>query len=401
MGTDSEAEVVVVGGGPAGLTAALALATVGVETALVVGPRRPDTRTTALLTGSVTALETLGVWERAAGHAAALRVMRIVDATRRLIRAPEVAFAAEEIGQPAFGYNIENRHLVRALEERASELPALRRIDDAAAGIDLSERSVTVRLAAGGAVRARMAVAADGRNSACRVAAGIATTVRSYPQVALALNFAHARPHHDTSTEFHTETGPFTVVPLPGSRSSLVCVVDRATADELLGCDDAALSAEIERRSQSLLGKVTVEPSRGAFPLEIARAATFAANRVALVGEAGHVIPPIGAQGLNLGLRDAAMVGEVVIDAQRAGNDVGSDAVMQRYDSLRRADIGSRSFVIDALNRSLLTDFLAVQGLRGLALYLVDRIVPLRRAFMREGIAPSLAAPRLMRGESL
>jgi 2-octaprenyl-6-methoxyphenol hydroxylase len=246
-----------------------------------------------------------------------------------------------------------------------------------------------------------LAVAADGRNSACRVAAGIATTVRSYPQVALALNFAHARPHHDTSTEFHTETGPFTVVPLPGSRSSLVCVVDRATADELLGCDDAALSAEIERRSQSLLGKVTVEPSRGAFPLEIARAATFAANRVALVGEAGHVIPPIGAQGLNLGLRDAAMVGEVVIDAQRAGNDVGSDAVMQRYDSLRRADIGSRSFVIDALNRSLLTDFLAVQGLRGLALYLVDRIMPLRRAFMREGIAPSLAAPRLMRGESL
>jgi 2-octaprenyl-6-methoxyphenol hydroxylase len=401
MATDSEAEVVVVGGGPAGLTAALALATAGIETALVVGPRRPDTRTTALLTGSVTALETLEVWERASEHAAPLRVMRIIDATRRLIRAPEVSFAAEEIGHPAFGYNIENHHLVRALEDRAAQLPALRRIDDTAAGVGLSEDIVTVQLAAGGRVRARLAVAADGRNSTCRAAAGIATTSRSYPQIALALNFAHARPHHDTSTEFHTETGPFTLVPLPGSRSSLVCVVDRTTADDLLDSDDAALSAEIERRSQSLLGKVAVEPGRGAFPLEIAHAAAFAANRVALVGEAGHVIPPIGAQGLNLGLRDAAMIGEVVVDARRAGSDVGSDAVMRRYDELRRTDVSSRSLVIDALNRSLLTDFLPVQGLRGLALYLVDRIVPLRRAFMREGIAPALAAPRLMRGEAL
>jgi 2-octaprenyl-6-methoxyphenol hydroxylase len=398
--SDSAAEVVVVGGGPAGLTAAVALAEAGVDTALVVGRRRPDTRTTALLTGSVTALDTLGVWERAKEQAAALRVMRIVDATRRLIRAPEVAFAAEEIGQAAFGYNIENRHLVAALERQAASLPALRRIDDAAAGIELSAR-VTVRLVAGGQVRARLCIAADGRSSRCRAAAGIATTSRSYPQVALALNFGHARPHHDTSTEFHTETGPFTVVPLPGLRSSLVCVVDRASADDLLARDDAALSEEVERRSFSLLGEVAVEPGRGAFPLEIATAAQFAANRVALVGEAAHVIPPIGAQGLNLGLRDAAMIGEIVVESRRMGGDVGATEVMRRYDGMRRADVTTRSLVVDALNRSLLTDFLPVQGLRGLGLYMLDRIGPLRRAFMREGVAPAQAAPRLMRGEAL
>jgi 2-octaprenyl-6-methoxyphenol hydroxylase len=398
---DSEAEVVVVGGGPAGLTAALALAGAGVETALVVGPRRPDARTTALLMGSVIALDTLGVWERARQQAAPLKIMRIVDATRRLIRAPEVSFAADEIGQEAFGYNIENRHLVSALEARADEFPALLRIEDTAAGISLSEGRVAVRLAGGGQVRARLAVGADGRNSPCRVAAGITTTSRRYPQVALALNFSHTRPHRDTSTEFHTETGPFTLVPLPGQRSSLVCVVDDASADDLLGRDDAALSAEIERRSHSLLGKVVVEPGRGAFPLEIATAQAFAANRVALIGEAAHVIPPIGAQGLNLGLRDAAAIGEIVVEAHRAGDDVGAVEPMGRYDRLRRADVASRSFVVDALNRSLLSDFLPVQGLRGLGLYLVDRIAPIRQAIMREGIAPSMAAPRLMRGEAL
>ena len=396
-----DVEVVVVGGGPTGLTAAIALAAAGVATALVSQKPRRDNRTTALLTGSVTALETLGVWERCRADVAALRVMRIVDDTARLLRAPEVSFSADEIGCDAFGYNIKNEHLLAALEARAGELSGLARIEDQATAIDLAEGRASVRLAGGGSVQARLAVAADGRDSAVRTAAGIAIDRSSYPQTALTLNLAHARPHHDISTEFHTETGPFTLVPLPGERSSLVCVVDRATATALSALDDAAIGQEIERRSHSILGKVAVEPGRGAFPLEMATARAFAARRVALVGEAAHVMPPIGAQGLNLGLRDAAMIGELVVAARRDGRDVGADDVTARYDRMRRADVMSRTLAVDLLNRSLLTDFLPVQGMRGLGLYLIDRIAPLRRAVMREGMAPAASAPRLMRGEAL
>ena len=165
--------------------------------------------------------------------------------------------------------------------------------------------------------------------------------------------------------------------------------------------DEAALGLEIERRSHSILGKIAVEPGRSAFPLELATARSFAARRVALVGETAHVIPPIGAQGLNLGLRDAAMIGELVVAAHRSGADVGSDALLGHYNDLRRADIESRTLAVDLLNLSLLTDFLPVQGLRGFGLYLLGQIAPLRRTLMREGVAPSAAAPRLMRGEAL
>ena len=144
--------------------------------------------------------------------------------------------------------------------------------------------------------------------------------------------------------------------------------------------------------------RLALEPGRGFFPLAIETARRFAAGRIALVGEAAHVIPPIGAQGLNLGLRDAATISELVVEARRSGADVAS--VLLRYDELRRADVGSRTFAVDLLNQSLLSDFLPVQGLRGLGLYLVDRVGPLRRAVMREGVAPA-AQPRLMRGEAL
>ena len=221
------AEVAVVGGGPAGLTAAIALAGTGLETAVVaMPPVAHDNRTTALLASSVTALETLGVWERCAEHAAPLRRMRIVDDTARLLRAPEVCFDASEIGLPAFAYNIENRHLLAALESRARDIPALTLIAAKADAVTIGDTDVSVSLGNGGRVTARLAIGADGRRSLCRAAAGIDTESRSYPQTALTFNLAHARPHGDTSTEFHTESGPFTLVPLPGLRSSLVCVVE-------------------------------------------------------------------------------------------------------------------------------------------------------------------------------
>jgi 2-octaprenyl-6-methoxyphenol hydroxylase len=163
--------------------------------------------------------------------------------------------------------------------------------------------------------------------------------------------------------------------------------------------NDVALSAEIERRAHSHLGKMSIEPGRGIFPLAIETADAFAGKRIALVGEAAHVVPPIGAQGLNLGLRDGATIAEIVADARRHSLDIGAPDVLARYETQRRADVTGRIIAVDLLNRSLLTDFFPVHGARGLSLYLVDRIGPLRRAVMREGVAPAASQPRLMRGE--
>jgi 2-octaprenyl-6-methoxyphenol hydroxylase len=393
-------EVAVVGGGPAGLTAAIALAAAGLETALIAKPPPADNRTTALLSGSVAALEALEVWPLCQADSAPLTAIRLVDDTARLVRAPEVTFEAAEIGLEAFGHNIENRHLVAALDRRAAALPGLRRVAAAVTAVEPGDDGVTVRLDDGATIAARLVVGADGRKSLCRAAAGIETERRSYPQAALTLNLGHARPHHGISTEFHTESGPFTLVPLPGQRSSLVCVVDPADAAHLGALDAGALSAEIERRGHSILGKVAVEDGHGLFPLGIETARSCARDRIALIGEAAHVIPPIGAQGLNLGLRDAATIGELVVEARREGTDVGAPDLLARYDRMRRLDVTSRTVAVDMLNRSLLSDFLPLQGARGLGLYLLDRIAPLRRAVMREGVEPA-AQPRLMRGEAL
>ena len=399
---NDSASAIVVGGGPAGLTAAIALAQGGVPTVLVgKRPAKADNRTTALLGGSVTALELLVVWERCAAQAAALKVMRIVDDTGRLWRAPEVKFQASEIELDAFGYNIENRYLVAALDQRARLLRNLRLIEDEVLSVAPNDETVTITIKDGGTLHAPLVVAADGRRSMCRDAAGIETDERNYPQVALTVCLQHSRSHHDTSTEFHTPSGPFTLVPLPGNRSSLVWVLDLTDADALAALDDAELGERIERASHSILGKIKIEAGCGLFPLHVATARRFADKRIALVGEAAHVIPPIGAQGLNLGLRDAATIGELAVAAHRGGHDVGSVDLLSRYDGMRRADVGSRTLAIDLLNRTLLSDFLPVQGARGLGLYLLDRVGPLRRAVMREGVAPATAQPRLMRGEMI
>src|ERR1700731_2514726 len=218
-------DVVVIGGGPAGLTAAIALAQIGARTALIAR-RAPyaDNRTTALLGGSVYFLQALEVWPHCQDTAAELRVMRLVDDTGRLIRAPEVRFSCDEIALDAFGYNIENRLLLAALEQRAVELPGLTRFDDEAASISPQDDIVAIRTGQGKSLSSRLVIGADGRQSPCREAAGIDTKLPELNQAALTFNISHPRPHRNISTEFHTPQGPCVFVPLPGDRSYVVWV---------------------------------------------------------------------------------------------------------------------------------------------------------------------------------
>jgi 2-octaprenyl-6-methoxyphenol hydroxylase len=383
-------DTLVVGGGPAGLTAAIALAAGGSNTALLAR-RVPyaDNRTTALLGASVDLLERLNVWPRCHDQAAALRTMRLVDDTGRLIRAPEVRFCSDEIGLEQFGYNIDNRSLMAALEERAAELSNLSWFDDEAAAIDPQDAVVAIRTGKGEQLDARLVIGADGRQSPSRQAAGIEIGRRDLHQSALTFNITHSRPHNNVSTEFHTPQGPCVFVPLPGNRCSVVWVSATREAERLMSLGDDELSEAAERQSHSILGRVRVEAGRNLFALTIERPAQFASHRVALVGESAHVVPPIGAQGLNMGLRDAADIADIASNAISLGEDPGSPAVLARYQSARRADVASRLIAIDVANRSLLSDFVGMQSLRAVGMHLLGSFGPLRRLAMREGLAPT------------
>ena len=383
-------DAVVIGGGPAGLTAAIALAETGAKTALLAR-RVPyaDNRTTALLGDSTNLLERLDVWRRCRDQAAALQTMRLVDDTGRLIRAPEVRFSSQEIGLEQFGYNIDNRTLMAALEARADELSGLTRFDDEAAAVDPQDAIVSIHTKAGGSLSARLVIGADGRQSLSREAAGIDVKRRDLHQSALTFNISHSRSHKNISTEFHTPQGPCVFVPLPGNRCSVVWVSAAKEAQRLMALGDDELSDAAEKQSHSILGSVRVEPGRNLFPLSIESPKQFASHRIALVGESAHVLPPIGAQGLNMGLRDAADIAEIAGQAMSLGEDPGAPQVLARYQSARRADVASRVFAIDLANRSLLSDFLPMQSLRAAGLHLLGSFGPLRRLAMREGLAPS------------
>jgi 2-octaprenyl-6-methoxyphenol hydroxylase len=379
----------VIGGGPAGMVAAIALARTGARVALVARQAPyADNRTTALLGGSIEFLDDLGVWPQCQEDAAALEGMRLVDDTGRLIRAPEVRFSCHEIGLEAFGYNIANRSLIAALELRAAEFGNLRRFDDEAGSVVVGADDVAIQTTTGQYLTARLVVGADGRHSLCRHAAGIQITRRELNQTALTFNITHSRPHGNVSTEFHTAQGPCVFVPLPGLRSSVVWVTSPSHADQLALLNDEELSAAVEKQSHFILGRMRVEPGRSVFQLAIERPQSFARDRIALVGEAAHVVPPIGAQGLNLGLRDAADIAKLAGEAIMAGRDPGAPEVLVRYDRARRPDILSRTFVVDMANRSLLNDLLPLQPARAIGMHLLGAIGPLRRLAMREGLAP-------------
>jgi 2-octaprenyl-6-methoxyphenol hydroxylase len=396
-------DVAVVGAGPAGLAAALALAHVGAEVVLIgPAPRTPDggphdTRTAALLASSVDLLKALKVWEAIAPHAAPLRTIRIVDASQSLFRSPEITFEARELGLDAFGYNIPNTVLVEALYARArGVLDAM--VPASVSRIAFDGNGARLTCDDGTDVAARLVAAADGRRSTCREAAGIGTRAWRYDQSAIATSFHHTLPHDGISTELHREGGSVTTVPLPDPHaSSLIWVGSRAELARLMQLGDTAFAEALAERLGGVLGRILDTCARAAFPVEGLSADTLGARRTALVGEAAHILPPIGAQGLNLGLRDAAALADCVADARARGADPGGDETLAAYARARRLDVLSRTIGVDLLNRSLLTGFAPLQAARGAILHGLAALPFLRRAVMRVGLEPPTELPSLMR----
>lgn len=386
MSDDGTFDILVAGSGPAGLIAALALADRG-HRPVVAGPppTMRDRRTVALMRPSLDYLAPLGILDALAGEAAPLKTMRLVDATGRLFRAPTVTFHAGEIGEDHFGLNIPNARLAGELARAVHANPAITWHESLVCAWECHAERIVAILADGRRLPARLAVAADGRASPARQAAGIPARSRSLPQSALVLNFAHAREHGFASTEFHTPGGPCVQVPLPGMRSSLVWVMPPQEAEALAALDEDLLSHRVEERLQSLLGAVTVEPGHQVYRLGTMMPQRFAARRVALIGEAAHVFPPISAQGLNLGIRDVEDL-VAVVDAHR--QDPGSAAALSLYDRRRRPDVLARSASVNLLNASLLSGFPPAQLARSAGLGLIGGLAPLRAFFMREGMRP-------------
>ncbi|OQM75931.1 UbiH/UbiF family hydroxylase [Manganibacter manganicus] len=381
------ASILVAGTGPAGLVSALGFAAAGFQVTLVgLEPDGGDRRTTALMNPALSVLEKLGLLDALASQTAPIKAMRIVDGSKRLIRSPAVTFRAAEIDEEQFGLNMPNSVLIRVLVQTVAACPGIEWRKSLVARWTLDADRAVAHLEDGSKAEASLAVAADGRGSPAREAAGIRIFSRAYPQAALVLNFGHRLDHAFTSTEFHTETGPCTQVPLPGGyRSSLVWVVHPETAEELAVLDDENLSRRVETRMQSMLGRVDVESGRQVYPLSAATPWRFANNRVALVGEAAHVFPPIGAQGLNLGIRDADdLIGIACINR----SDPGGAKALAAYDMKRRPDILARSSAVNLLNMALLSNLLPAQLARSAGLNLLGGFAPLRAFFMREGLRP-------------
>lgn len=379
-------EVVVIGAGLAGSVAAIALSRRGRKVALVSGQSgHQDQRTTALMDQSIQFLDRLGLWNDLKPKAEALSTMQIIDGTQRLLRAPPAAFRSSEIGLAAFGYNFTNTDLLAVFEAAILREPNITVYRQDAAAVTFEGNDARVTLADDTVLAADLIIGADGRRSMTREAAGVSVRNWSYPQTAVVLNFSHSLPHNNTSTEFHTETGPCTQVPLQGDRSSLVWVVEPEEARRLSELTLEQLSEQVEARLQSILGKVTVEDGVQAWPLSGMTALNYGKGRAAFVGEAAHAFPPIGAQGLNLSLRDVMVLEDL------AGDDVSKPiaaTIGNRFDRRRKVDVLSRTASVDLLNRSLLSSFLPVQMLRAAGIHLLSALSPLRHFVMREGVAP-------------
>jgi 2-octaprenyl-6-methoxyphenol hydroxylase len=395
-----DVDILVAGGGVAGLAATAAFAAAGFET-LCVDPVPPvtaaeadgsDLRSTAFLQPSVALLERAGLWARLAEHAAPLRIMRIADAGGPEPAIRETAdFVAAELGAEAFGYNLPNWLLRREMVAHLEGSPNARLLAPAAvAGLTPRLSEAIVRLTDGRQVRARLVLAADGRDSVVREAVGIRARRWGYGQKALVFTVAHPLPHDDVSTEIHRTGGPFTLVPLPGAdgahASAVVWMEEGPKALALHQMDVPAFEAALNERACGLLGDLTLTSPRRIWPIVSQVAERMDGPRVALVAEAAHVIPPIGAQGLNMSLRDVGELLELCVAARDSGGDVGAPELLARYHRGRHADVLMRVAGVDALNRAAMAGWRPFRDARRLGLKALYGARPVRQAAMRLGL---------------
>ncbi len=392
-------DAIVVGSGPSALAAAALLARQGLAPALVgAAPSHEiDPRTVALMQPSIRLLSHLEIWPgRLSALAQPLRRLRIIDDTGSLLTSPTVTFSAGELNLEAFGWNL-------PLEALCQELHALctqRGVSCIAGPIEsfaVADGSVTVGRGVKAEIAAPVIIAADGKKSFVRQSLGVATHSWSYEQAAIAATFEHSLAHDDLSIEYHRAAGPLTTVPLPGRRSGLVWMETPERAGELMALDESEFRCELQAATHGRLGRILAVGNRSLFPMGGLIASEFGGPRTLLVGEAAHVVPPVGAQGLNMSLRDAATAAELIGDARRNGLDPGGGHVLHCYNQLRRRDVLPRQEVIHYMNRSFLGGSMLLSALRVLGFTAIDRISPLREMIMNEGLGPLQQLPLAMR----
>ena len=410
------ADVLIVGGGLVGLSLAVALGSAGLE--VIVVDREPpaaaaddafDGRGSAIAWGSTRVLAGIGVWPHVAGHAEAIREIRVSDGRSLLFLHYDHREAGIAVdGQPApLGYIIENRFIRRALYTTLAAVPGVRLLAPAELlALNRKPGKVDAALADGTRIRAVLAIACDGRDSPLRRQAGIGTVGWRYPQTGLVAAIVHELPHNGVAHELFLPAGPFAVLPLPDSadgehRSSIVWTERAELAPLMLALPAADFAAEIERRFGPTLGRIRVPGRRWSYPLGLIQADRYVAHRLALAGDAAHAIHPIAGQGLNLGLRDVAALAECIVDAARLGLDIGTGAALERYERWRRLDNLMLAATTDGLNRLFSNDVAPVRLARDVGLAAVNRILPLKGLFMRHAMGVLGDLPRLVRGEVL
>jgi 2-octaprenyl-6-methoxyphenol hydroxylase len=409
--TRTDTDLLIAGGGFAGLTLAIALRqALGPSFAVTVADpaldrgHDGDERASAIVAAARRLFEAIGVWDAVSADAQPILDMvvtdsRLGDATRPVF----LSFDGDiEPGEP-FAHMIENRHLVAALEAKARDCGvallagAVKQISSPAA----SDSRIAATLADGGSIAARLLVAADGARSTIRQAAGIATHGWNYGQSAIVINVAHERDHNGRAEEHFLPAGPFAILPLTGRRSSIVWTERTSEAERIIALPDDEFHAELEQRFKLHLGELKVIGARRVHPLGFFVARSFLAERIALAGDAAHVIHPIAGQGLNMGLKDVAALAEVIVDAARLGLDPGSASVLEKYQRWRRFDTMAMGFATDGLNRLFSNRSDVLRLARDVGLGLVERLPGLKRLFIREAAGLVGDVPKLLRGETL
>lgn len=403
--TGRDCDVIIVGGGLIGSALALALGGAGLRVALVdrLDPAAMvdvpfDGRASAISHASCRALEAIGAWKHLTADAQPILDIRISEGDSLLF----LHYDHREVGDGPLGFMLENRHLRRGLFAAISEIANIELFAPAElSGLERLENTAAARLADGEILRGRLAVAADGRASPLREAAGIRVHGWSYAQSGIVCTTVHEHPHRGVAHERFLPAGPFAILPLTGNRSSLVWTEPSAVADGLIELGDAAFDDEMRDRFGDFLGHVASVGPRWSYPLALHNADTYRARRLALVGDAAHGMHPIAGQGLNLGFRDVAALAEAVVDAARLGLDIGGSDVLSRYETWRRFDSMTLLAVTDGLNRLFSYDNGAVRAARNAGLAAVNRLPPLKRFFVRHAQGTVGKLPRMLRGTAL